>query len=237
MSTVIWHDLECGSYTADLPLWRELAADREGPVLDVGCGTGRVALDLARCGHRVVALDDDLELVAELRRRAKGLPVDIVEADARSFSLETPVALAIVPMQTAQLLGGAAGRERFLRCARDSIASGGQLAIAICDALEATFSEIDLLPAPDMRELDGIVYSSRPLAVVDEGSAAAIHRLREIVDRNGAHAESSDVTRLDRLDADELEAEGLAAGFSVHERRAVPATDEYVASEVVILGG
>ena len=56
-SEVVWHELECGSYRADLPLWRELAdqmASSEGSarVLDVGAGTGRVALELARAGHR-----------------------------------------------------------------------------------------------------------------------------------------------------------------------------------------
>jgi hypothetical protein len=50
---VVWHDLECGAYRADLPLWRELAARARfgSPILDVGAGTGRVALDLARAGH------------------------------------------------------------------------------------------------------------------------------------------------------------------------------------------
>ena len=53
----IWHDLECGAYAEDLPLWRSLASTYGDPVLDVGAGTGRVALDLARRGHRVTALD------------------------------------------------------------------------------------------------------------------------------------------------------------------------------------
>ena len=39
-----------------------------GPVLDVGAGAGRVALDLARAGHDVTALDLDAELLAELAR-------------------------------------------------------------------------------------------------------------------------------------------------------------------------
>ena len=53
---VIWHDVECGRYAADLPLWRGLADEASGPVLDVGAGTGRVAIDLARRGHEVTAL-------------------------------------------------------------------------------------------------------------------------------------------------------------------------------------
>ena len=41
--SVIWHDLECGAYAEDLPLWRALAAEHGDPVLDVGAGTGRVS--------------------------------------------------------------------------------------------------------------------------------------------------------------------------------------------------
>ena len=49
---IAWHDAECGSYRADLPLWRELADEAGGPVLDLGCGSGRVALDLAAARAR-----------------------------------------------------------------------------------------------------------------------------------------------------------------------------------------
>ena len=55
MSGVIWHDVECGAYVADLPLWRELAAACEGPILDVGAGTGRVTLDLELVAGDVAA--------------------------------------------------------------------------------------------------------------------------------------------------------------------------------------
>ena len=63
---VLWHDIECGGYDVDLPLWRELAEATGGPVLDIGAGTGRVSLDLAGHGYDVVALD----LEPELARRA-----------------------------------------------------------------------------------------------------------------------------------------------------------------------
>ena len=65
-ASVIWHELECGSYTEDLELWRGLAREAGGPVLDVGAGTGRVTLELARQGNTVTALDLDEELLAEL---------------------------------------------------------------------------------------------------------------------------------------------------------------------------
>src|SRR4051812_50230317 len=98
----LWHDLECGPYAEDLPLWRRLAREAAGPVLDVGAGTGRVALDLARAGRPVTALDVDPELLGALGERAAaaGVEIRIVQADARDFSLPgAAFALILVPMQ------------------------------------------------------------------------------------------------------------------------------------------
>ncbi len=235
-STVLWHDLECGGYREDLPLWRELAAGVQGPLLDIGAGTGRVTLDLARRGASVVALDVDPELIAELRRRARGLEVEAVSADARDFSLPgRRFALAICPMQTVQLLGGPAGRDRFLARAREHLAPDGILAMALADALESFDEAHTEPPAPDVVEVEGTVYASRPVAVRNEGRRVAIERIRETVDPAGHRTAEGDVVRLDRLDAPTLEAEGRAAGFAVLRRRAVPQTDEYVGSQVVVL--
>ena len=94
----IWHDLECGGYAEDLPLWRELAGEAGGPVLDVGAGTGRVTLDLAREGAEVTALDVEAELLEVLARRAAGLAVRTVAADARALAVADRYALILVPM-------------------------------------------------------------------------------------------------------------------------------------------
>jgi SAM-dependent methyltransferase len=237
LSDVLWHDIECGGYDLDLPLWRELA-DREGsPVLDVGAGTGRVALDLARRGHELVALDRDAALLDALRERGAGLPVSAVAADARDFALGRRFALVIVPMQTLQLLGGRAGRARFLRCARAHLADGGLLAVALADALDAFDADHDHPPVPDLREVGGVVYASRPVAVRDLGDRAAIERVREVVARDGTRTVSDDVIELDRVDADELAAEAGAFGLRAQAPRRIPATLEYVGSTVAMLRG
>jgi len=234
---VLWHDLECGGYHEDLSLWRELA-DREGsPLLDVGAGTGRVALDLALRGHEVIALDIDEELLGALRERARGLPVQAVAGDARAFDLGRRFPLVLAPMQTLQLLGGAEGRAGFLRCARAHIAPGGLLAAALADALDAFDEEHDGAPLPDLREEAGVVYASRPVAVRDEGEHAAIHRIREIVDQRGRRTVTEDVVHLDRLDAATLAAEAARHGLRAEPPRQIPQTDDYVGSTVVLLRG
>jgi SAM-dependent methyltransferase len=235
---VVWHDVECGAYAEDLPLWRDLAIACDGPVLDVGAGTGRVALHLAAHGRAVVALDRSAALLAALRERAGPLPVETVEADAREFDLDgRRFGLIAVPMQTIQLLGGPGGRAAFLRRARVALVPGGLVAIAIADALEAFDEQHDLPPVPDIREIDGIVYSSRPVAVRDEGEHVAIHRVRETVDTAGNRTVEDDVVHLDRVDAQTLATEGIAAGMRSERARRIPQTGDYVGSTVVMLRG
>lgn len=236
--SVIWHDLECGGYAADLRLWRELAAQYGDPVLDVGAGTGRVALDLARHGHRVRALDRDRVLLCELERRAQGLPVSTACADARSFELDERFPLILVPMQTVQLLGGSRGREGFLRRAAAHLLPGGVMALAVTERLES-FGEDPrtVLPLPDIRELDGVVYSSQPTAVRESPDGFVLERLRERIGPAGDRDSEPDVIHLDRLPAAQLEAEARAIGLTPRTAAVVPETVDHVGSVVVILGG
>lgn len=236
--SIIWHDLECGGYSADLPLWRRLADASSGPILDVGAGTGRVTLELARAGRDVTALDWDADLLVELARRAGGLPVTTVCADARSFALDRRFGLVMVPMQTIQLLGGARGRAAFLAQARDHLEPGGRVGIAIAEELEPfVVSAGTIGPLPDVCERDGIVYSSLPTAVRADGDGFWLERERETVTVAGEHQQHSDRIRLDAVSADLLEQEAAAAGLRVQPREEVAPTDDHVGSRVVILGG
>ena len=234
----IWHDVECASYDADLALWRELAETAAGPVLDLGCGTGRVALDLAARGHDLTGLDSEPELVRELgaRARARGLRVRAEVGDARSFDLgAASFALAILPMQVTQLLGGERGRGAMLACARRHLRGGGLLAAALADPSEGLPADDALPPLPDVREQDGWVFSSMPVAVRERAEATAIERVRQAVSPQGELDESVFTIELDRVSAGALEQEGRAAGFRVATRRGVPPTADYVGSAVVVL--
>jgi SAM-dependent methyltransferase len=234
---VVWHDVECGAYDADMPLWRELAHRAGGPVLDVGAGTGRVALRLAADGHAVTALDRDEGLLRELaaRARAAGLGIETVLADAAAFELPRRFRLIAVPMQTLQLLPDGA-RAGFFASARTALLPGGLIAAAIADALE-TFDEQAALPAPDVGEADGLRYLSQPVAVRERPGAVRIERIRQVVAPDGSRTSEDDTIELRTVSAEGLAEEAEPHGLRAEPPRSIAPTLEHVGSTVVMLRG
>jgi SAM-dependent methyltransferase len=232
-SSVIWHDVECGAYAADLELWEELAIEAGGPVLDLGCGTGRVALHLARRGHQVIGIDSDADLIAALAERSLELPVDARLADAREFDVEGEFGLTLVPMQLMQLLGGSSERIDCLRRIAAHLRPDGRAAIAIVE--EMPEPEAVGFPMPDAREIDGWVYSSLPIDANVDAGAIAVRRLRQTVSPNGELRDEVDEVRLRLLSAETLEREAAEAGLEPVARREIAPTDAHVGSTVVVL--
>ena len=109
--------------------------------------------------------------------------------------------------------------------------------MAIAPELEL-FEVVDggLAPLPDIREVDGVVYSSLPTAVRADADGFVLERRRERISASGARSVQQDVIRLDRLTGDELESRGARRPACDRQaRRKIPATDDYVGSEVVLL--
>ena len=235
---VVWHDVECGRYDADLTLWSELAREAGGPVLDVGAGTGRVALRLAAEGLDVTALDVDGELldVLEARARAAGVEVETVRSDAAAFVLPKRFALIAVPMQTLQLLPDEAARDGFFASARRALVPGGLVAVAIADELEP-FEEQSPLPTPDVGEADGLRYLSQPVAVRERPGSVRIERIRQVVSPDGSRTSEDDVIELRTLSVEGLAVEAEPHGLTAEAPLEVPATLEHVGSTVVMLRG
>jgi SAM-dependent methyltransferase len=240
---VVWHDLECGAYNADLSLWRALAdrardGERPARVFDVGAGTGRVSLDLARAGHDVTALDLEPELLSALRERAVDLPVRTVCADARSFELDRrDFDLCLVPMQTLQLLHGSAERVAFLRCARAHLLPGGLLACAIVLHLDPfDCATGDMGPTQETVWAGETLFSSRATRVSVLERAVVIERERRIARPDIEPKIERNLVELDRVSVSALDREAIAVGFQPLPHRDISPTDDHVGSTVVMLG-
>jgi predicted RNA methylase len=236
IDAVIWHDVENGGYEADLELWRELAAAANGPILDLGAGTGRVALDLAAAGHDVTAVDSDPDLLDALaaRARARGLTIDCLRADARELKSTATFALAIAPMQFVQIVGGAPGRAALLAAVAACLDPGATFAAAIADLDDAVAAEDAPPPVPDVGQHGDWIYSSLPLDVRPEPGGVAVEWLRQRVSPAGELTEERHTQLLDAVTPEALEREAERAGLQPVARRSVPETEAYIGSMVVV---
>lgn len=189
---------EHAHYDEDLPFWRGLAEAAGGPVLDAGAATGRVALDLARHGHEVWAVDASPAMVAELRSR---LAAEAPETAGRvhpavgrleSLALGRRFALIVVAMNTMQVLVTPQDRERAFAALAAHLAPGGVLAfdVAACSPREVLEVLGEEIPSAFHVEPDGtVVRQSDWYEGFDTGTMTARFVIRVREERPGEPAE------------------------------------------------
>jgi SAM-dependent methyltransferase len=229
----IWQDVEFGAYAADLPLWEELAAEDPGHVLELGAGSGRVTLALAERGISMIAVDRDPDLIEALRLRADGLPVTALVVDISAPDQIPACGLAIAPLQVMQLLSPEE-LQPALAALAEGLDRGTRLAISLVD--ESTLVEKGVVaePPPDMRELDGWIYSSEPLWVQVDEEVLRMRRLRERVAPGGDMVRKVHDDILHRLTPEKLEERASAAGLRPLERREI-ASSSYEAGSIAVI--
>jgi|GEM_PF-260251 len=107
-------------------------AEPGGPVLELGCGSGRIAVALAADGHAVVGLDRSRAMLARAteRARAAGVAAEFVSGDLRNLDLGRRFALVIVPFNTF-LMVPPDDRGACLARIRRHLAPDGQLALDV----------------------------------------------------------------------------------------------------------
>lgn len=120
-----FYRLEIGGYDEDIPFYLNLAARTGGPVLDVGAGTGRVGMPLAKAGFEVTALDSSRAMLKE----ASGLKT--VVGDMRDFRLPEAFGLVLLAAGTFAHLTTQHDQERALRGLQKHLAPDGLVAIAL----------------------------------------------------------------------------------------------------------
>jgi len=128
-----FYDLEHDELTEDLLMYENFARRCGSPVLELGCGSGRVALHLARAGFEVTGLDASPGMLAlargKLARARLEERVRLLEADLRDFTLEGRFAMATLAINTFMHFLTIADQVRALTNARRRLKPGGLLVI------------------------------------------------------------------------------------------------------------
>jgi SAM-dependent methyltransferase len=116
---------------ADVDFYRELARESDGPVLELGCGTGRVLLRVAEDGVDCTGLDASAEMLAVLRSRAAA-GIALEHADMRAFDLgERRFGLIFSAFRAFQHLLTVDDQLRCLARVRAHLAPGGAFAFDV----------------------------------------------------------------------------------------------------------
>jgi SAM-dependent methyltransferase len=125
------YDLLLGGFSEDLPLWLEEARAAGGPVLEVGCGTGRVLLHLLAHGVDAEGVDVHPAMLARLEAnaRVRGLAARTYRADMRDFTTPRRYARVFIPFNGFAHCETIADQLRCLRCCREHLEHGGALVV------------------------------------------------------------------------------------------------------------
>jgi ubiquinone/menaquinone biosynthesis C-methylase UbiE len=101
-------------------------------VLDLACGTGRVALRLAHTGVRVVGLDLSADMLTVAQQKTQGLPnVRWVQGDMRAFDLGERFGLVIIPVHSFQFMLTPQNQMNCLQSIRRHLLPGGLLVVYV----------------------------------------------------------------------------------------------------------
>jgi SAM-dependent methyltransferase len=122
---------------ADVPFYLDLARQTGGPVLELGCGTGRVLLAIARAGIAIDGLDNSLPMLDRLRRKLEldtthdPARVRVLEGDMRNFRSRRTYALVIIPFRPLQHMYTVYDQLAALRTAAFHLQDGGLVAFDV----------------------------------------------------------------------------------------------------------
>ncbi len=136
----VLYDSENTAFEPDGPFYLEVARQVGGPVLELGCGTGRLTIPLAQAGLEITGLDVTPGMLARARQQAGELPIQWVEADARAFHLGRRFGVVLATGGLFQHLLGREDQEALLARVREHLAPEGRFVFS-------TF-----FPSPEMLE-------------------------------------------------------------------------------------
>lgn len=132
--TPLVYDLQWKPHGPDVAFWVEWCLEVGDPVLELGCGNGRVSIPLARAGLQVVGVDMYAPMLAAAHKRLAAEPgevrqrVRLEQGDMREFDPGIEMGCAVIPANTFSVLLTLEDQERTLACIRSRLKPSGRLA-------------------------------------------------------------------------------------------------------------
>jgi SAM-dependent methyltransferase len=125
------YDLENDDFEPEGSFFLDLARRFGGPVLELGCGTGRITIPLAQAGIDMTGLDIMPAMLEFARRKAQGLLIEWIQADARSYHLPRRYRLIFECGSVFMHMLERADQRAFLARAREHLEDRGALVFGV----------------------------------------------------------------------------------------------------------
>jgi SAM-dependent methyltransferase len=146
-----------GALAGDIEFYLACARRFKGPILELGTGTGRITIPLAKAHHRVVGMDLSPTMLKLAVAKRDAIPdiadrVTFIEGDMKSFDLNELFSLILVPARSFQHLITPADQRSCLTCIRRHLGTGGHVVIDLFDPnFELIFGET-APPSPEVAD-------------------------------------------------------------------------------------
>ncbi|MDP9326405.1 MAG: methyltransferase domain-containing protein [Candidatus Dormibacteraeota bacterium] len=240
-----WYDATYAWRTEDIGFYEALAGQWAGPggaVLELGAGSGRITLPLARAGFRITAVDSSADMIELLRRRLGDEPASVVERvepveqDLRRLRLDRLYRFICLPFNTLLMFSQSHERQQALDAVREHLAPSGAFAFEVFtpDPARLVTSadwEVDLEHDIEGRDGEGKVHVRREIMRgVDIGRQVMHNRFRHRVstaDDGRELASWEDEMTLAFIFPRELDLLLERQGFGVKARYGGPAMEPY----------
>jgi SAM-dependent methyltransferase len=211
----------------DVQFFVDLARADPGPVLEMGCGTGRILLPCARAGATMVGVDISPGMLAVCRDKLARESADVrarvvlVEGDMRDFELEQRFGLIMLPFRSFQHLLTVAEQRAALAALRRHLRPNGRLVLDLFNpslpllADERWLSQPLVEPAVGLPDGRRMVRSMRIASRDLFEQVQTVEITHEFTDPDGRSERHADITRLRYLFRFEAEHLIVREGFAI----------------------
>ena len=185
----------------DVLFYRDAAREFDDPVLELGCGTGRIAMALAQAGNRITGLDISERMLERAIKKRAALRVEarerihFVQGDMAHFDLGEKFHLVIIPFRPFQHLLEVRQQMDCLDCVRKHLATGGRLILDVFQTdAERMHDPVHMreVPVTEYKTTDG-----RQVRITER--VAAFHRAEQINDVEMIYSVTHPGGRTERL--------------------------------------
>ena len=140
-----FYNLDFGSLDSDLSMYKNLAERSRGRILELGSGTGRLAIPLALAGYTVTALESNSAMIRLSEKAMREADINLCVSDMREFNSDEPFDLIICALSTFCHLLSTGDQRNALATVARNLSPGG---FAVFDLPALTSGDWDIGPQP-----------------------------------------------------------------------------------------